>query len=126
KNIAKANGASFTIQVLGTKNSGVYDCVVTDGPVSATSNAVPLQVLSIKPTFTTQPVSDVVAIGSAITLNALATSPNGVTYQWKKGANLPGATDPQIEIANARPDDAGPYVCVATNAVAVKGGGSTN
>lgn len=126
KNISKANGASFTIQVLGTKNSGVYDCVVTDGPVSATSNAVPLQVLSIKPTFTMQPVSDVVAIGSAITLNAEAVSPNGVNYQWKKGANLPGATDPQIEIANARPDDAGPYVCVATNAAAVKGGGSTN
>ncbi|HCN28567.1 MAG TPA: hypothetical protein DIT64_07330 [Verrucomicrobiales bacterium] len=126
KNISKANSETLVIPSVTTKNTGNYDCVVTDDTVVVTTNVVPLQVLGIKPTFTMQPVSDVVAIGSAITLNALAVSPNGVNYQWKNKASLPGATDPQIEIANARPDDAGPYICVATNAAAIQGGGSTN
>lgn len=129
KNIAKANAATLNLASVTPKNSGVYDCVVTDGPVTVTSNEVELQVFSAKPTFTQQPVGDVVALGSAITLNAEAVAPEGVVYQWKKGANLPGATDPQLEINKARPEDAGAYVCVASNAPSqppVSGGGSTN
>lgn len=129
KNIAKANAATLNLASVTPKNSGVYDCVVTDGPVTVTSNVVELQVFSAKPTFTQQPVGDVVALGSAITLNAEAVAPEGVVYQWKKGANLPGATDPQLEINSARPEDAGAYVCVATNAPSqppVPGGGATN
>lgn len=129
KNIAKANAATLNLASVTPKNSGVYDCVVTDGPVKVTSNEVELRVFSTKPTFTLQPAGDVVALGSAITLNAEAVAPEGVVYQWKKGANLPGATDPQLEINSARPEDAGAYVCVATNAPSqppVSGGGAAN
>lgn len=126
KNIPRANSDTFVIPSVTVRNSGNYDCVVTDDSVVVTTNVVPLVVRSIRPTFTTQPLSDVVALGSAINISAEAVSPNGVNYQWRKGAVLPGATDPQIEIANARPDDAGAYVCVATNAAAIQGGGSTN
>ncbi len=129
KNIAKANAATLNLASVTPKNSGVYDCVVTDGPVTVTSNEVELQVFSAKPTFTQQPAGDVVALGSAITLIAEAVAPEGVVYQWKKGANLPGATDPQLEINKARPEDAGAYVCVASNAPSqppVSGGGATN
>lgn len=126
KNIPKANNSTLVIPSATIRNSGNYDCVVTDDTIVVTTNVVSLVVRSIKPTFTTQPLSDVVALGSSITIGAEAVSPTGVNYQWRKGAALLGATDPQIEIANARPDDAGAYVCVATNAAAIQGGGFTN
>lgn len=129
KPIAKANASTLSLASVTPKNSGVYDCLVTDGPVTVTSNEVELTVFSAKPTFTQQPVGDVVALGAAITLNAEAVASEGVVYQWKKGANLPGGTDPQLEINKARPEDAGAYVCVATNAPSqppVSGGGSTS
>ncbi len=128
KPIAKANAATLVLASVTPNNSGVYDCVVTDGPVTITSNEVALQVFTARPTFTQQPAGDVVALGSAITLNAEAVAPQGVVYQWRKGANLPGATDPQLEISIARPEDAGAYLCVASNAPAqppVPGAGAT-
>lgn len=128
KPIANANAATLNLASVTPKNTGVYDCVVTDGSAAATSNEVELTVYSAKPTFTEQPVGDVVALGSAITLNAEAVAPEGIVYQWKKGVNLPGATDPQLEINSARAEDAGAYVCVATNAPSqppVPGAGAT-
>jgi hypothetical protein len=127
--IAKANSSTLNLAAVMPRSSGVYDCVVTDGTVTVTSNEVELLVFSAKPTFTQQPVADVVALGSAITLNAEAVAPAGVVYQWRRTANLPGAIDRQLEINRARPDDAGAYVCVATNAPSepsVSGGGSTS
>lgn len=129
KPIAKANASTLVLASVTTKHTGVYDCVVTDGSVTVTSNEVQLQVYSARPTFTLQPVGDVVALGSAITLNAEAVAPQGVVYQWKNKANLPGATDPQLEINKARPEDAGAYICIASNAPSqpqIAGAGSTN
>ena len=129
KPIAKANASTLNLASVTPKNSGVYDCVVTDGPITVTSNEVELEVFSARPTFTQQPVGDVVALGSAITLSAEAVAPEGVVYQWKKGANLPGATDPQLEINKVRADDAGAYVCLASNAPSqppVAGAGTTS
>ncbi|TDU80827.1 putative Ig domain-containing protein [Prosthecobacter fusiformis] len=126
KNISRATSSTLTLLSAKTTDTGSYDVVVKDGPtVIRTSNAVALNVLSVKPTFVQEPTGDVIPLGADLTLESEAVSPNGVVYQWKKGASLVGANDSQLFIRNATAFDAGAYTVMATNAVKITGGGST-
>lgn len=127
-NISGATSATYTINNLGTANSGNYDVRVVDGPVTKFSNVVPLTVFSAKPTFVQQPSNRVVALGSGVTLNALAVAPTGINYVWKKGTKaIESANEPQYELtASATSADAGAYLCAASNSTTVTGSGSTN
>jgi sugar lactone lactonase YvrE len=69
------------------------------------------------PTFTTQPASQTVTVGSAVTFTAAASGTPTPTYQWKKdGTAISGATSASYSITSAAMADAGSYTVDATNA----------
>lgn len=71
---------------------------------------------STAPAVTTQPTSQTVVAGAAVTFTAAANGNPAPTYQWKKGGvNIPGATGGSYTIASVVSGDAGNYTVVATN-----------
>lgn len=126
-NISGATGSQLVISSAQPDQTGTYDCVVKDGASTVASNPVALNVYSTKPTFTLQPKAEVVALGSTVSLNALAIAPADVLYVWKKGTKpIASANEPQFEIAKATKDDAGAYSCNATNSAMASGTGTTS
>lgn len=70
----------------------------------------------VAPVITTQPASQVVAVGSTLELVATAAGSPLPTLQWRKnGVAIPGATNPILTIPNATGADTGSYTVVATN-----------
>jgi sugar lactone lactonase YvrE len=68
------------------------------------------------PSFTTQPVSQTVTAGSAVSFTVAVNGSPTPTLQWEKdGVNLSGATSATFSIASARTSDAGSYMAIATN-----------
>ncbi len=69
------------------------------------------------PAITTQPASQTVTAGTAVTFSVVASGSPAPTYQWQKGGvNITGATNASYGIASAGAADAGSYTVVATNA----------
>ena len=71
--------------------------------------------------ITTEPLSETVSTGATVTFTAA--SSGQVTYQWQcdgvnlaDGADVWGATGPQLVLENADALNAGSYTCVVTNA----------
>ncbi len=63
-----------------------------------------------------QPRSQTVAIGATVALNAAAAGDEPLSYRWLfNGANLPGATNTTLVLANLSPASAGSYALVITN-----------
>ena len=117
-NIAGATSATYSIPSAASGDAGSYAAVATNSAGSATSGAATLTVTSATsaPVFTTQPVSQTVAPGSAATFTVAASGNPAPTYQWQKGGvNIAGATSATYSIPNAAPGDAGSYAAVATN-----------
>ncbi|HLH53145.1 MAG TPA: immunoglobulin domain-containing protein, partial [Verrucomicrobiae bacterium] len=57
------------------------------------------------------------AIGGTVELNVVADGPAPIYYQWQfGGTNLPGATQPLLQLTNVRAAQAGAYVVVVSNA----------
>jgi hypothetical protein len=62
------------------------------------------------PRFTIQPASQTVTNGAKVQFHARAVGVGPLHYQWQfNGVDLPGATVPDLTIANARGRDAGSY-----------------
>jgi len=75
-------------------------------------------VITVAPTFTTQPLGETVTAGGAVTFTVAASGSPAPTLQWKKGgAAISGATTTTYTISNVLTDDAGSYTVVATNSV---------
>jgi hypothetical protein len=69
----------------------------------------------IPPVITTNPVSQVVEVGSTVTLSVGAIGSPTLAYQWlNQGTNIPGATGPTYTFA-AQLGSAGSYSVVVTN-----------
>jgi hypothetical protein len=70
------------------------------------------------PSIATQPVSQTVAAGSAVSFSVSATGTAPLAYQWRKaGVAIGGATAASFSIAAAATADAGAYDVVVSNAV---------
>jgi hypothetical protein len=68
------------------------------------------------PAITTQPLSQSVTAGQAVSFAIVASGTAPLTYQWRKAsASLAGATSATLSIASASAADAGTYTCVVTN-----------
>jgi plastocyanin len=118
-NIMGATSASYTIASATTADAGTYSVVATNAAGSASSNNAVLTVNlpAVAPAFTTQPASQTVTTGAAVTFTAAASGSPAPTYQWQKnGSNIIGATSASYPIASAATADAGTYSVVATNA----------
>ena len=74
----------------------------------------------VPPTFTNQPVSQVVTSGQSVTFTAGATGYPAPVYQWLfNGSPVGGAAMDSYTISNIQPPNAGSYSVVASNAVGV-------
>ena len=68
------------------------------------------------PSITTQPASQTVTAGAAVTFTVAASGSPAPTFQWNKGGvPIGGATSTTYTIAAAASGDAGTYTAVATN-----------
>ena len=95
--------------------ANTYYAPVTEGQLWADDFRLVNALLDV-PVISTQPVSQSVAVGNAVTLSVAATG-TGFTYQWlKDGVNLSGATSSSYTVASAQSSHAGSYSVVVSNA----------
>jgi hypothetical protein len=116
--IAGASRETYGISAVSLSERGGYSVVVTNVVGSATSATATLSVaVASPPTITTQPAAITVAVGQVVTLTAAATGTPAPTFQWRKGGvAIPGATGATLTLPAAKPEDAGAYSVVASNA----------
>jgi len=117
-NISGATNATYSIASAAAGDAGSYTVTASNSAGSVTSNAATLtvSVATSAPSFTTQPASQSVTTGGAVTFTAAASGTPTPTYQWQKNnANISGATNATYSIASAAAGDAGSYTVVASN-----------
>lgn len=115
--IGGATGISYSISNAVASDAGSYTVVATNIAGSATSNAAVLTVQT-SPSFTTQPLSQAVPVGSAVTFTASAGGVPAPTFQWRKdGVAITGATGSSLTLGQTLVGDAAAYSVVATNVV---------
>jgi len=110
---------TYTAPANGTANFVIYG---RDGVKSihcyGFSNRATDPFVDKAPEITAQPVGANVGVGFSHTLRVGALGSPGMTYQWKKGTqDVPGATGPELVLANVTSGDAGDYTVVITNSV---------
>ena len=116
--IAGATSASYVISGVQLTDAGTYYAYIANSAGSTTSDNAVLTVnlATVAISFTTQPASQTVTAGAAVTFTAVASGSPAPTFQWRKnGANITGATGASYTIASATTADAGTYAVVATN-----------
>jgi hypothetical protein len=106
----------YSINPASDVDAGTYDCVVTGGCGSATSNAAVLTV-RVFPTITSQPSAAARCLGQSASFTVGATGAGPLTFQWRRGGtDIGGATGPTYTIDAVGPSDATVYDCVVTGA----------
>ncbi|MEQ1678012.1 MAG: reprolysin-like metallopeptidase, partial [Chitinophagaceae bacterium] len=122
-NIGGATAASLTLTGVTAGMSGnQYRVIVTGQCGSTTSNAVTLTV-NVAPAVTTNPVSQAVCSGSAVSFTAAGTGTPAPTFQWQVSTiavpaftNIGGATSATYTIAaTTLAMNGDQYRCVLTN-----------
>jgi hypothetical protein len=120
KNGSAITGATASTLDLGTvalADEGNYDVVVTNSIGSATSDAAVI-IVTETPAINTQPVSQTVTAGTAVTFTVAATGTPTPTYQWRKGGvDISGATSTSFIITSPALADAADYDVVVTNSI---------
>jgi hypothetical protein len=90
----------YTINNVGTNNSGGYTVSVNNPAGSVNSSAAQLLILN-PPVITIQPTNQSVMLSNSVTFSVIATG-DLLTYQWQKsGAPIKGATNNSYTITNA-------------------------
>lgn len=75
--------------------------------------------VNFPPAITQPPLAQIDAAGGTANFTVTATGTGPLSYQWQKdGANIPGATDPALAVANAQLANQGAYRVLVTNAFA--------
>ena len=116
--IAGATQNTLVLSNLTAASAGSYTVVVSNTAGIVTSDAAVLTInppAVATPVIATQPRSQHVAPGTAVTLGVTATG-SGLSYQWKKdGAALGGATNATLALAAATAETMGFYGAEITN-----------
>ena len=113
--LSGAVGTNCILTGVTPANAGNYTVVVTNSCGSTTSSVAVLTVL-LPPSITTQPASQVAAVGGAIELSVSTTGTGPLSFQWfKDGAMVLGATNSPLNLAKAGVTDSGVYYVVVAN-----------
>ncbi|GIV55043.1 MAG: hypothetical protein KatS3mg039_1561 [Candidatus Kapaibacterium sp.] len=123
QDIAGATAASYSIASVALADTGLYACTVSGDCGSPTSNQAQLQV-AIPPAITTQPQSQTLCEGQALTLSVATSRAIANLYQWKKdgaplndGGRIQGTRTATLRITDLSSNDAGSYAVEITNAI---------
>lgn len=115
--IPNQSASTLVLATSVAQDTGVYDVLVSNNlATDVPSNTVSLTVNTPKPTILTQPLSTVVAVGETLELNTEAVATGNLQFQWKKGANIAGATTNELVLPNMSLAQAGAYTVSVTNA----------
>ena len=111
---------SLTRYPAQTTDAGLYTVVVSNIVGVVTSAPATLIVRTYAPIFTSQPVSQTAAVGRTIVFSAGVAAAPPAEYQWRfNGANIAGATAPELTLVNVRFTNAGAYSLAAGNSQGV-------
>ena len=114
--ITGATSATLVIASTALTDAGVYTVKVSNSAGSTLSDNATLIVQSL-PAFTTQPISQAVTLGAAVSFTVVVTGTPTPTLQWQlNGVNIAGATSATYTDSSVQATDAGTYTCVATSA----------
>lgn len=115
--IAGQTASTLVIASAVPGDTGKYQVLVSNNLADdVASNEISLTVNTQKPTIIEQPESAVVAVGDTLELDVAAVGQGVLKYQWKKGANIAGATGTELELPNMSLAQAGAYTVTVTNA----------
>lgn len=119
-NYSGVTTATLTIASAGSDDAAGYDCVVTAGCGSATSNPATLA-LNTGTSIAQQPAPQQVASGETAQFTVSAGGDGTITYQWQKndvdltdGGHYSGALTATLTVTGANGNDAANYRCVVT------------
>jgi cyclophilin family peptidyl-prolyl cis-trans isomerase len=109
-------GSTLTLTPV-TSGSGSIVITAADINGNGTSSTLAFSVAAA-PVFTTQPVSQTIAVGGNVTFTAAATASASPSYQWQvNGTNLSGLTTSGFLLSSAHSVSTGLYTAVATSGV---------
>ncbi|MFZ9746679.1 MAG: immunoglobulin domain-containing protein [Opitutaceae bacterium] len=115
-----ATAAEHLVASATLADAGTYVAEVRNAVGATLSDPAVLTVAPVEtaPVITTQPASQTVFAGTAVTFTGAASGYPSPAYQWlKDGSPLPGATAGTLNLPAAALTDAGTYVLTATNSV---------
>ncbi|HWQ92890.1 MAG TPA: MBG domain-containing protein, partial [Clostridia bacterium] len=107
---------TLSLTGLEAADFGGYSVVVSNSVASVTSDTAILTLVEL-PTITQQPLSQMVAAGSNVTFEVVATSLGPTGYQWyhNKTNLLVGELSPTLVLTNVQLAATGDYTVVVTN-----------
>ncbi len=115
KGITGATENSYSIPSVNTGDEGSYSVMVSNPCGTVESIAATLNLNQV-PTIQSQPASQEVCIGSAVTFNVAADGTEPVSYQWmKNGEGITGAIGNSYSIPSVSADDKGSYSVMVSN-----------
>jgi len=116
-NISGATGTSHCIQTVVASDAGAYDVVASNPGGTTNSSAAVLTVAGtdLPPTITSQPQSQTVALGAAVTFTVGVSGPPPLSYSWWfEGLPIAGASGSSYTIPSVQAADAGTYSVTRT------------
>jgi hypothetical protein len=113
-----ATASTFSVSNVIATDTGSYDVVVSNSSGSVTSSAATVTVTAAAPVIATQPVSQSVIAGTAVTFSTAATGTGPLNYQWRReGVAIIGANSSTFTISSVSSADAGNYDVVVSNEI---------
>lgn len=115
-NVPGQTNATLAFNNVQLSDADSYTVVVGNAAGSVTSAPAILTIVT-PPGITTQPASQTISPGSAITFTAVATTGGGtLSYQWRlNDVNIPGATNPSYILPAVQANGSGVYTVVVAN-----------
>jgi Leucine-rich repeat (LRR) protein len=124
-NISGATTATLNITGAQPNNAAAYTVVITNVAGTVTSSPAAVLTVNVPPSITLLPQAQTVIAGSNVTISVSASGTLPLTYQWRlygtnlvNGGNVSGVIAPNLTIAAAQPNNAGPYTVVISNVAA--------
>ncbi len=116
--IENADGATLTIEDAKASDAGDYHCVASNAAGPVASETVSLEV-RLKPRIVKDPQPARVRPGAKVVFGVEVSGFAPLSYQWlKDGVELPGQTNPMLELSKVTLKAAGNYSVRVTNEVA--------
>jgi hypothetical protein len=113
--IPGATNSSLTLSNISLTDAGTYTVIATNSVGSTTSSGAVLMITTA-PMFTTQPLSQMTAVGGTVTFTSAASDSGPISYQWRRnGSNIAGATNSTLSLGNVSATDAAAYTVAAAN-----------